>query len=153
MRAVVVVFSKSLYGRVRVVPANPDLDGFLTGLSPQRQAEAARLIAIFAEVTGYAPRLYPGGMVGFGRYAYAYASGHSGTSMATGFAPRKAELSIYLMPGESDISARLAALGKHRMGKGCLYLRRLEDADEAVLRSLIAECLAHLKTQWRVDPT
>ena len=89
-------------------------------------------------MTGYQPRVYTGGMVGFGRYAYTYASGHSGTSMATGFAPRKADLSIYVMPGQRDIAPLLARLGKHRMGKACLYLRHLADADEGVLRELIA---------------
>ncbi len=120
---------------------------------PARQAEARRLVQLFGEVTGFGPRLYTGGMVGFGRYAYTYASGHSGVSLATGFAPRKADLSIYIMPGYADFGPILARLGKHRMGKACLYLRHLSDADEAVLRELIAAGLDHLKTHWPVEPT
>ena len=61
---------------------------------PERQAEAMRLVTLFGGMTGYEPRVHTGGMVGFGRYAYTYDSGHSGVSFATGFAPRKAELSI-----------------------------------------------------------
>ena len=117
---------------------------------PQRQAEARRLVAIFSEVTGYEPRLYTGGMVGFGRYDYTYASGHSSSSMATGFAARKAELSIYIMPGSGNFTAILDRLGKHRMGKACLYIRDLDAISEDALRALIAAGLADLRQQWPV---
>lgn len=128
------------------------VDAFLDTLTV-RQSEARRLVTMFQEVTGYPPRLHTGGMIGFGRYAYTYASGHSGTSLATGFAPRKAELSLYIMSGLDDFAAIRARLGKHRIGKACLYLKRLDDADEAVLRDLIAAGLAALKTRWPVTPT
>lgn len=128
------------------------VEDFLTTVTPpERQAEARRLVAIFSEVTGFAPRLWSGGMVGFGRYDYTYASGHSGRALATGFAPRKAEISIYIMPGYTDFSAILSRLGKHRKGRACLYLRRLSDADEAVLRELIAAGLADLASRWEVQ--
>jgi hypothetical protein len=127
------------------------LSEFLDAVAPpDRQAEARVLVPLFSEVTGYAPKLYTGGMVGFGRYAYTYASGHSGTSFVTGFAPRKAELSIYLAPGFVQVTPILSRLGKHRIGKGCLYLRHLSDADPAVLRELIAAGLADLRTRWTV---
>ena len=92
------------------------------------------------EVAGAPPALW-GTMVGFGRYHYRYETGHEGDSFLVGFAPRKAEFSIYLM-GTSfpDVSARrdelLARLGKHRMGKACLYVKRLSDVDMGVLREL-----------------
>ena len=117
---------------------------------PQRQAEARRLVAIFGQVTGDEPRLYTGGMVGFGRYDYTYASGHSGTSMATGFAPRKAELSLYILPGYGNFAPILARLGPHRIGKACLYLRHLDAIDEAALRDLIAAGLDDLRQRWPV---
>jgi hypothetical protein len=129
------------------------IDEFLDSVSPERRAEARRLVAIFSAATGYAPRVFSPGMVGFGQYSYTYASGHSGTSLATGFAPRKADLSIYIMPGYQDFSAILQRLGKHKMGKACLYLRRLSDADEGVLTELIRAGLADLKTRWPVTPT
>lgn len=130
-----------------------DVEDFLDALTPTaRQSEARRLVTIFREVTGFAPRLWSGGMLGFGRYDYAYASGHSGTALATGFAPRKAEISIYIMPGYTDFSAILSRLGKHRKGKACLYLRHLDDADEAVLRELVRAGLADLETHWPVRP-
>ena len=132
------------------------LAAFLDAVAPpNRQAEARVLAALFAEVTGFAPRVYTGGMVGFGRYDYTYESGHSGTSFATsfatGFAPRKADLSIYLAPGFVQVSPILSRLGKHRIGKGCLYLKHLSDADLAVLREVIAAGLEELRMRWPVS--
>lgn len=135
-----------------ILPTPPPLieAQWLPAVIPERRAEAMRLLAIFAEETGFQPQLWPGAIVGFGRYAYRYASGHAGESPAAGFSPRKADLSIYIMPGDADHGALRARLGKHRMGKACLYLRRLDDVDEGVLRALIRAGLADLKAKWPV---
>lgn len=89
-------------------------------------------------------------MIGYGRYAYRYASGRSGEFLATGFAPRKVELSIYIMPGYQDFADLLAELGPHRKGKSCLYIRRLEAVDQQVLATLIRKGLEDLGAQWPV---
>lgn len=137
----------------KLVETPQSIADFLDSVPPERQAEARHLVRIFAAATGYAPRVFSHGMVGFGTYSYTYDSGHSGTSLATGFAPRKADLSIYIMPGYQDFTEILQRLGKHKMGKACLYLRRLSDADELVLTELITAGLANLKTRWPVTPT
>jgi hypothetical protein len=128
-----------------------DRNAFLAGVDVARRAEAERLLAIFAEETGFPPRMW-GTMVGFGRYEYRYASGHSGESLATGFAPRKAELSIYILPGYTDFGDILAGLGPHRLGKSCLYLRHLAAVDETALRALIRAGLHDLGKLWPVYP-
>ncbi len=125
---------------------------WLAAVIPERQAEAARLLEIFTTETGFQPQVWPGGIAGFGRYAYRYDSGREGISLATGFAPRKADISIYIMPGYADHGAILARLGRHRIGKACLYLRRLDDADTFVLRELIRAGLAELGAKWAVLP-
>lgn len=126
---------------------------WLQGLEPpERRAEAARLLEIFATATGFPPLLWGGSMVGFGRYAYRYASGHGGEALACGFAPRKAELVLYGLPGEGAASALYARLGKHRRGQGCVYLRRLDGVDEAALDDLIRAGLQALSAQWTVRP-
>lgn len=131
-----------------------DVTAFLQDLTPERrQAEAVELDALFRRVTGWEPEKYKGGMLGYGRYDYTYASGRTGSSLATGFAPRKAKLSIYIMPGYTDFSDILARLGKHTKGKSCLYLNKLADADLAVLEELIRAGLADLKTHWPVHAT
>lgn len=129
------------------------ITGFLAKVEPPaRRAEALRLVAIFRDVTGYEPQLWGSGIVGFGSYSYVYDSGHSGEAPAVGFSPRKAELSLYLNATQSDNAALLARLGKHRTGKACLYLRHLDDADEAVLRRLIRAALDDLALRWAVLP-
>lgn len=120
---------------------------------PNRQAEARLLIPLFQEVTGFPPLIWAKTMVGFGRYAYTYASGHSGESLATGFAPRRAELVIYILPGFAGASDLLSRLGPHRTGKACLYLRCLDQVDLDVLRQLVREGLADLATRWTVLPS
>lgn len=129
-----------------------DRETWLAGVDPKRRAEAERLLVLFGEVTGWEPRLWGPSMVGFGRYDYRYDSGHGGESLATGFSPRKAELSIYLMAGGETLAPILARLGPHRMAKACLYLKRLEAVDEGALRELIRAGLEHLGRQWPVHP-
>jgi hypothetical protein len=80
-------------------------------------------------------------IVGFGKYTYKYESGRTGEWMRTGFSPRKDALTVYLcyyLESQADL---LAKLGKHKRGKGCLYLKRLSDVDEGVLRRLIAAAM------------
>ena len=131
-----------------------DVDSFLQAVVPDRRFhEAARLDALFRDVTGWKPRLWSGAMLGYGIYDYTYASGRSGQFLATGFAPRKAKLSIYIMPGYADFGHILGRLKKHSVGKSCLYLNRLEDADEAVLAELIRAGLDDLAKRWPVRAT
>lgn len=78
-------------------------------------------------------------IVGFGRYAYKGASGREGEWMLTGFSPRKANLSLYILTGLDKSAAQLAKLGKHTTGKGCLYIKRLSDVDMKVLEQLVMQ--------------
>lgn len=125
---------------------------WLAGVEPTRREEADRLLTIFGEVTGWEPRLWGPSMVGFGRYEYRYDSGHGGESMATGFSPRKAELSVYILPGYADFGPILSRLGPHRLGKACLYVKRLSLVDEGALRDLIRAGLADLGKRWVIHP-
>lgn len=120
---------------------------------PERRAEAAELDALFRRVTGFAPRMWGPSIIGYGNYHYRYASGREGDAPATGFSPRKAELSLYIMPGYADYGAILSRLGRHRLGKSCLYLRHLADADPEVLADLIRTGLADLDRMWPVMPS
>lgn len=129
-----------------------DHEAWLDGIDPARRLEAGHLLDIFSEVTGWEPRLWGPSMVGFGRYAYRYDSGHSGESLATGFSPRKAEMSIYLLPGGGEFGPILARLGPHRMTNACLYIKRLAAVDEAVLREVIRAALDDLGKRWELLP-
>ncbi len=92
-------------------------------------------------------------IVGYGRYHYRYKSGREGDFLATGFSPRKAAHSIYIMPGYADFTHILSRLGKHKLGKSCLYVNKLADIDLDVLAELIRAGLDDLEKTWSVDPT
>ena len=94
--------------------------------------------------------LWGGSILGYGQYHYVYDSGREGDFLATGFAPRKANLVVYIMPGYTDFGPILARLGKHRLGKSCLYLNRLSDVDADVLAELIRAGLDDLGRRWPV---
>ncbi len=127
---------------------------FLARAEPERRREeGAVLDALFREVSGYQPEIWTGGIVGYGRYSYTYRSGHSGTFLATGFALRKAAISIYVMPGYADFGPILERLGPHRKGVSCLYITRLARIDAAVLGELVSAGLADLASRWDVRPT
>lgn len=138
----------------RTVPTQVSFDTFLATVEPPgRREDAAALDAVFRRATGWQPVMWGPTMVGYGSYSYRYDSGHGGTALATGFSPRKAELSIYIMPGYADYTAILSRLGKHRLGKSCLYVRRLSDIDMDVLAELIRAGLADLSQRWTVTPS
>lgn len=127
---------------------------FIEGIEPERRRDEARALdMLFRDVTGFAPKLWSGRMIGYGQYDYTYESGHSGTSLATGFAVAARQLTIYIMPGYTPFPEIMERLGKHRTGKCCLYLTRLEHADEGALRDLIRAGLEDLGTRWEITPT
>ena len=131
-----------------------EAEAYIVGIEDaRRRAEAEHLDAIFREATGFRPHLWSGRMIGYGAYDYTYESGHSGTSLATGFAVAPRQITLYIMPGYTPFPDIMARLGKHRAGKACLYLTRLEDADEAALRDLIRAGLDDLATRWTVRPS
>lgn len=104
----------------------------------QRRADAHRLCALMQEITGEPPAMWGTSIVGFGSHHYRYVSGREGDSPLAGFAPRSQHLVIYLI-GEftSRHRSALARLGPHKTGKGCLYVKRLDDVDTGALHELI----------------
>ena len=120
-------------------PTDAPVAGFLAGVPDERRREdAGRLCAMMQEVTGEPPAMWGTSIVGFGTYHYRYGSGHEGDAPLAGFSPRSQHLVIYLASEFGDrYQAVLARLGPHKAGKGCLYIKRLGDADPAALRELI----------------
>ncbi len=103
----------------------------------QKREESYRILDIMREVTGCEPKMWGSSIVGFDKYTYKYASGHSGEWLATGFSPRKQNISLYIMSGFEGHSELMDQLGKFKTGKSCLYVNKLADIDEKVLRNLI----------------
>jgi len=135
-------------------PTDVTVEAFLDAVEhPTRRADGIALDQLFREVTGWTPQMWGPTIVGYGSYDYVYKSGHSGTSLATGFSPRKASLSLYIMPGYADFGDILGRLGKHKHGKACLYINKLADVDVDVLRELIQAGLKRLEGNYPVQPS
>ncbi len=138
----------------KTVETGASVEAYLAGVEPKRRAkDAGRLDAFFREVTGFEPRMWGESILGYGRYHYVYASGRKGEFLATGFAPRKAALSIYIMPGYADFGEILGRLGKHKIGKSCLYVNKLAGIDMDVLAELVRAGLRDLASRWPVEPS
>jgi Domain of unknown function (DU1801) len=123
----------------KTLPTGDDPEAFLAAVPNDARREDARLLA---DWTGEPPAMWGTSIVGFGSYHYRYESGHEGTAALVGFSPRKANLVLYLVGGVADRYPQLLErLGPHKTGKGCLYLKRLDDVDREVLRELIERTL------------
>lgn len=123
-----------------------DVLAFLNAVPDEsKRGDAQRVMAIMREVTGEEPRLWGDNIVGYGHYHYKYASGREGDWFLTGFSPRKANLTLYITSGFEQFEDLRARLGKHTVGKSCLYVKRLSDLDETTLRELIGRSVEHMR--------
>ncbi|MCK0169502.1 DUF1801 domain-containing protein [Aliiroseovarius sp. S1123] len=138
----------------KTTPTDQTVQKFIATVDPISKREDAQVLdRVFREVTGFQPVMWGPSIIGYGQYHYVYDSGREGDFLATGFSPRKARHSIYIMPGYTDFGDILARLGKHKMGKSCLYVNKLADIDLDVLAELIRAGLADLNQKWPVQPT
>ena len=132
-------------------PTDASVEAFIAGVLPKGRREDAEVLdRLFRAVTGFQPRMWGPSIIGYGRYHYRYKSGREGDFLATGFAPRKANMVVYIMPGYTDFSHILKRLGPHKLGKSCLYLGRLTKIDLDVLAELIRAGLRDLEGHWPV---
>lgn len=131
----------------KTVQTGVRVEDFLDAVQPEkRRREGWQLARMFGRVTGFEPRMWGPSMVGYGRYAYRYESGHSGEAFLTGFSPRKAALTIYVVPGRFDLYAdELARLGKHRTSVSCLYLGGLDRVDLDALEAIVRDSVERMK--------
>lgn len=129
---------------LKTKPTDTDVTTFIAAAEPERRkAEARQLIDLFRKITDKQPKMWGPSIIGFGSYDYKYESGREGTMCRAGFSPRKAKLSIYLMgayctpEAQAEQERLFGLLGKHSVGKSCLYINRLEQVDMEVLEQLI----------------
>lgn len=119
-------------------PSSQDIVDFVANLPVDQQPDAEKLIEIMQEVSGEQPVLWGSRIVGFGTYHYVSKSGREGDWMRIGFAPRAGgKLSLYLTLDASELTSKVSDLGKFTIGKGCVYINKLADVDEAKLRELV----------------
>ena len=129
-------------------PTDADVGAFLESVPDERRRDDAKTVCrLMQEVTGEEPVLWGTNIVGFGSVRLRYASGRELDWPVTGFSPRKAATTVYLMDGFEERSDLLARLGPHSTGRSCLYLKRLSDVDLDVLRELVAESVRHVAAE------
>lgn len=121
-------------------PTDKSVKAFIDALDDEQKiADSYVLLELMKEVTGCEPKMWGPSIIGFDQYHYKYETGREGNFLKVGFSPRKRELSIYLMCSLEKNEELLSKLGKHRTGKSCLYVKKLEDIDMDVLRDLVQE--------------
>jgi Domain of unknown function (DU1801) len=118
-----------------------------------RREDAERLVELLSTKTGEPAVMWGPSIIGFGSYHYKTAAGTEGDMCRIGFSPRKTELVLYLTDGYEGKAEQLARLGKHRIGKSCLYVKRLANIDEAVLEELIDDTLAFMAESYPAQTT
>jgi Domain of unknown function (DU1801) len=130
---------------------NASVSEYLANIADdERRKDCKALAAVMKRATGETPKMWGASIVGYGRYHYKYDSGHEGDSCLVGFSSRKGDISVYVMgTNESpEAQAMLAKLGKHKMAKACLYIKRMSDVDTAVLEKLVKWSYTQTKKRY-----
>ncbi len=131
---------------LKTKPTTQSVKDFIDAIEDEQLRKDCRNVSrIMKGVTKVNPKMWVPGIVGFGSYHYKYASGREADWFLAGFAPRKQNLTLYIMSGFQKYNALLKKLGKHKIGKSCLYIKRLDDIDMDVLTKLIKDSVAHVR--------
>ncbi|KGJ95662.1 DUF1801 domain-containing protein [Thalassotalea sp. ND16A] len=130
-------------------PSKLDVQTFINNVeSQQKRVDTELLLQIFSDTTNKKPVMWGTSIIGFGQYHYQYESGREGDAAITGFSPRKQNIAIYITQGFSQFTELLAQLGKHKTGKSCLYINKLADIDENILKKIISLSFEHMLTTY-----
>src|SRR5580698_6390533 len=131
-------------------PSQLSVAAFIGALpDPIKRADAKALVKLMQSAASEKPKMWGPSIIGFGSYHYRYESGREGDMPLIGFSPRKPATVLYNMLGFSDSAALLAKLGKHKTGKGCLYIKNLDDVDQKVLQALAVKSIAGMRARGR----
>ena len=133
---------------MKTVPTEKDVTDFINKVEDSHKKEDCfELLKLMEKVSGFKPKMWGPSIIGFGTYHYKYESGREGDFFLTGFAPRKQNLAIY-NTGFSRYEKLAGKLGKFKIGKGCLYVKRLSDIDTTILSEMISKSIDYLKKKY-----
>ncbi len=136
----------------KTVANDGSVQGFLDGVKDdQKREDSYKILDMMQQLSGYQPTMWGSSIIGFGEYHYKYDSGREGDMCRIGFSPRVQNISIYIMPGYQDFDEELSRLGRHKKGKACLYIKRLSDVDEAVLKEIMQKGLDIMAEKYPVE--
>ncbi len=114
----------------------------------KRRKDCIAVMAMMKAITGKQPKMWGSSIVGYGKYNYKYKSGREGSWFITGFASRKRNLTIYIMPGFSKYTTIMKNLGKYKLGVSCLYIKSLDEVDQKRLQELIEKSVADMRSMY-----
>ena len=133
-------------------PTDASVDDYIASrANPQQRADCRELMALLEKITRESPRMWGPSIVGYGSYRYTYESGRTGEAFLAGFAIRGRELVVYLMAEGEEQRSLLSKLGKHRIGKSCLYFKQLADLDTSVLEELVVGSVVDVERRYGKD--
>ena len=133
---------------LKTQPHDGDVNEFLDKVEPlSKRDDSYQVKEIMEEITGAKAVMWGPSIIGFGDYHYKYASGREADWFYTGFSPRKQALTLYIMSGFSRYESLMEKLGKFKTGKGCLYIKKIDDIDIRVLKELITESVNYLRSK------
>jgi len=133
----------------KTAPTGQSVNAFIEQVeNEQKRKDSYRLIELMREVSGEEPYMWGPSIIGFGNYHYKYDSGHEGDAPLLGFSPRKAAISLYVFTGMEKHKPLLEGLGKFKMGKACIYAKKLSDINEPALKSLMTATTDYMKKKY-----
>lgn len=133
----------------KTVENEGSVDDFLNSVKDEtKRADCLRIKSIMEEISGETAKMWGTSIVGFGNYHYKYESGREGDFMKVGFSPRAQNVTLYIMPGFGRYEDLMIRLGKHKIGKSCLYVKKLADVDEDILKELITESYSYMTNKY-----
>lgn len=134
---------------MKTVLNDGDVHEFLNKVeNEKRKTDSYQVLTLMKEITGKEPKMWGDSIVGFGKYHYKYDSGREGDMCMVGFSPRKTSLTVYIMPGFEKYDDLMQQLGKYKTGKSCLYIKKLEDVDLDILKTLIHESFQYMDKKY-----
>lgn len=141
--------AKSRSADIKTRPTAAGVEAFIAKVANEkRRKDAKAALTMMKKATGLDPKMWGPSIIGFGSYRYKYESGREGDMCMTGFSPRAAATVFYVIGGVSEDDALYTRLGKHKLGKSCLYINRLADVDLGVLEKIIAKSVAYMKKKY-----
>jgi hypothetical protein len=131
---------------LKTKPTDEKVEEFLDKVEhPVKRKDSFEILKMMKDITKKKPKMWGKNIVGFGSQRYKYASGREGEWFETGFSPRKQSLTLYITAGFNRYESLLKKLGKHKLGKSCLYINKLQDVDKEILKELIKESVEYVK--------
>jgi len=136
----------------KMQPTRVSVVDYIKGVEPERRRLDAKVLdTMIRRVTGERPTMWGPSIIGYGKSHYRYETGREGDAFLFGFAPRKANLVLYIMPGFAEYEPLMKRLGKHSTSKSCLYVNKLDDIDMGVLEELVTRSVEHVKKVWPAE--